>query len=564
MPVVMQAALDIEILPLKPQRLLKLLAPTERQPRNFSVGVVLRRPDNFTAVIGQFLRRTQVIELVVKRASLARAFAVEHGQWAEGARFVNIAAVVLAAAFSDEVVALPEELGGFAVDGFSDAAAKSVVAVTRATSVRGRDADQAMLAVVGIFGDEFLPSAATFADQVAEGVVVVMPVALHEQAIAFYGSHTGAVLHQQVAGRVVGEAFRWVVAGVAHAGQAVEGVVVITALAVAAVGDGRQVAVDRVGVVAQVQRPGVLIDRVCLQAALFVVVVAAGELALLALLFAAKRELVGGERRAVEVDGGQRATLGVVVIEFAAVRQAHAVELATGVVAVAQGAPALVLGDQTVLSVVLEFQWMIVTVVDADQSAEAVIAIFDLDAIGQRFDQQPPCRISLISGNPLRAVVAELGFFQQVSIEVVGVRRALAIESGFLSDQSARCVVQAILFAGFVFDFREQQLRVVVAIAELRAVGVDPAADQMQTIDVFVAGNEAKLVAFGGDFSVGVVAKGARGPRRKCRLNQSPNGVPPVVSERSVFILIGNPSTQRVVGKPPQPTVRQSFFNQLP
>src|SRR5690606_25658544 len=98
--------------------------------RDFSVGVVLRRPDNFATKVRQFLRRTKVIELVVKRASLARAFAVEHGQWAKSAGFVDVAAGMLAAAFGDEVVALPEEFGGVTVDGFGDAAAEGVVAVT--------------------------------------------------------------------------------------------------------------------------------------------------------------------------------------------------------------------------------------------------------------------------------------------------------------------------------------------------------------------------------------------------------------------------------------------------
>ena len=192
--------------------------------------------------------------MVVERASLARAFAVEHGQWAEAAGFVDVAAVVLAAAFGDEVVALPEEFGGVAVDGFGDAAAEGVVAVAGAATVRGSDADQAVLAVVAVFGDEFLRGAAAFADQVAEGVVVVVAVALHQQAVAYDVRGAGAVLHQQVAGRVVGEAFRWVVAGVADAGQAVERVVVVVALAVAGVGDAVEIAVGAVGIVAAIQR----------------------------------------------------------------------------------------------------------------------------------------------------------------------------------------------------------------------------------------------------------------------------------------------------------------------
>ena len=221
---------------------------------------------------------------------------------------------------------------------------------------------------------------------------------------------------------------------------------------------------------------------------------------------------MAGEPRAVEVDGGQRAALGVVVVEFAAVRQAQALELAAGVVAITQGAPALMFGDQPVLLVVLEFQRMVVAVVDADQAAEAVVAVFDLDAVGQGFDQQPPGRIPLVSGDQLRTVSTELGFLQQLAIEVVGVRGALAVEAGFLSDQAAGGVVQPIFFAGFVFDFREQQLRVVVAVLQLGAVGIEAAADQVQVVEVFVARDAAEFVAFGGDFSVGVVAVGAVAP----------------------------------------------------
>ncbi len=146
--------------------------------RNFAVGVVLRRPDNLPTKIGQFLRCAEVVELVVKRAGLARAFAIEHRQRAEAAGFVHVAAVVFAAAFGDEVVALPEKFGGVAVDGFGDAAAEGVVAVAGGAAIRGGDADQAVLAVVAVVGDEFLCGATAFADEVAEGVVVVVAVAL--------------------------------------------------------------------------------------------------------------------------------------------------------------------------------------------------------------------------------------------------------------------------------------------------------------------------------------------------------------------------------------------------
>ncbi len=141
----------------------------------------LRRPDDFTAVVGQFLRGAEVVEVVVERAGVLRAFAVEQGQGAEAAGFVEVAAVVGLAAFGDEVVALPEKLCGLAVDGLGDASAEGVVAVGRFAAVGRGEAGQAVLAVVGVGRDGL---AAAFADQVAVGVVVVMPVGVAQQAVA--------------------------------------------------------------------------------------------------------------------------------------------------------------------------------------------------------------------------------------------------------------------------------------------------------------------------------------------------------------------------------------------
>lgn len=59
MPVVVQTALDVEVLPTETQWLVKLLASTECQVRDFAVGVVLRRPDKLAAKIRQFLRCAQ-------------------------------------------------------------------------------------------------------------------------------------------------------------------------------------------------------------------------------------------------------------------------------------------------------------------------------------------------------------------------------------------------------------------------------------------------------------------------------------------------------------------------
>ena len=393
MPVVMQASFRIEILPLKPQRLIKHLMGVAVESSQAAIGCVSGGPDDVAAVVGEFLRCAEVVELVVERAGLVWAFAVEHGERAESAGFVEVAAVVILAAFGDEVVALPEELGGFAIDGFADAAAEGVVAVGRLAAVGQGGADQPMLAVVAVFGDEFLRSAAALADQVAEGVVVVMAVALHQQAIAFDGGRAWAILHQQVAGRVVGEAFRLLIAGVADADQAVERIVLVAALAVTGVGDAVEIAVGAVGIVAAIQRLVVLADSVGFQTALVVVLILAEQQALLAVLFATGEEGMRRQSGAVEVDGRQCTALGVVVIEFAVVRQAQVIELTAGVIAIAQRAPALMLGDQPILLVVLELQRMVVAVVDADQSAEAVVAVLDVDAVGQGLDQQPSSRI---------------------------------------------------------------------------------------------------------------------------------------------------------------------------
>ncbi|MOA04075.1 hypothetical protein D3C78_1236090 [compost metagenome] len=212
MAVVVQSAFGVEVLALETQRLFQLFAAAMGDLVDFAVAGVSRRPDDFAAVVGEFLRGAEVVELVVERAGFFRAFAVEQCQRAEGAGFVDVAAVFVFAAFGDEVVALPEEFGDLAVDDFADTPAEGVVLVRRGLAVGAGQADQAVLAVVAVFGDESVRAAATFADQVAEGVVVVVAVALHQQAIALYLARARAVLHQQVAGRVVGEAFRQFVA----------------------------------------------------------------------------------------------------------------------------------------------------------------------------------------------------------------------------------------------------------------------------------------------------------------------------------------------------------------
>ncbi|WP_441344272.1 hypothetical protein [Pseudomonas syringae] len=82
---------------------------------------------------------------------------------------------------------------------------------------------------------------------------------------------------------------------------------------------------------------------------MFIVLILTEQQTLLALLLAACAELMSGQARAVEVDAAQLSATLVVVIEFAAVRQAALAQLAKRVVLVAGGAPALMLGDQAVL-----------------------------------------------------------------------------------------------------------------------------------------------------------------------------------------------------------------------
>ncbi len=256
-----------------------------------------------------------------------------------------------------------------------------------------------MLAVVAVGADQGL--AAAFADQVAEGVVVVVAVALLQQAVALEGGRAGAVLHQQVAGRVVAEVFRRLAVGKVDAGQAIQRVVLVAA-AVSVVGKGLQVALGAVGIIAPEQLLlSTLPHGLGLETALFIVVVVTEQLALLALPFAPAVKAVFGQARAVEVDGGQCATRGMVVVELAVVRQAQVVEAPASVVAITQGAPALVLADQAVLGVVFEGQRMIAAVVDVDQSAQLVVAVFDGLAVGQGLDPQPPGRVALVLGEPL-------------------------------------------------------------------------------------------------------------------------------------------------------------------
>ncbi len=130
-------------------------------------------------------------------------------------------------------------------------------------------------------------------------IVIVMVVALHQQAVAFDVGQVGSrlvALAEQVACRVMSEAFR---GAATHVDQTVERIVMIATVAFSTVVDACQIAICVVRVVAMEQMAVLLANAVCLQSALFIVLVLAKQQPLLALLFAAGVELVRGQARAV-------------------------------------------------------------------------------------------------------------------------------------------------------------------------------------------------------------------------------------------------------------------------
>ena len=117
MAVVVQPAFLIEILTLETQRIVDF---SDVEAGDFPVGTVMRRPDDFAIRGGEFLRGAQVVELVVVGLGFLGAEAFQQRQRAKAVWFIEIAAMPIRVVFGDEFVALPEELGGDAVDGFAD------------------------------------------------------------------------------------------------------------------------------------------------------------------------------------------------------------------------------------------------------------------------------------------------------------------------------------------------------------------------------------------------------------------------------------------------------------
>ncbi|OIN43984.1 hypothetical protein BFL39_28005, partial [Pseudomonas azotoformans] len=245
----------------------------------------MRRPDDFAIRGGEFLWGAQVVKLVVVGLGFPGAEAFQQRQRTEAVRFVEVAAVPIGVVFGDEFVALPEKLGRNPINGFADTPPKRVVAVAGGLAVGRLNADQTVLAVVAVFGDECVAFATSFANQVAEGVVVIVVIALDHQAVAGDDVGAGAVVHEQVAGGVVAEAFLLAL-GVIGAGEAVEWVVVVAVFALAGVEQAGEVAGFVVVVVASVERAFGVVDALVEQASLVVVLVVAEQVSLGALLFA--------------------------------------------------------------------------------------------------------------------------------------------------------------------------------------------------------------------------------------------------------------------------------------
>ena len=138
MPVVVQPAFRVEILALKTQRIIDY---SHIEPGYFPVGAIVRGPDDFAIGVCQFLGCSKVVQLVVVGLGFCRTEVFQQGQRAKAVRFVEVAAMALRVVFGDQFVALPEELRCHAFNGFSDASAKRVVAVTGALPVGGCDTD---------------------------------------------------------------------------------------------------------------------------------------------------------------------------------------------------------------------------------------------------------------------------------------------------------------------------------------------------------------------------------------------------------------------------------------
>ncbi|KRP41718.1 hypothetical protein TU73_25470, partial [Pseudomonas libanensis] len=127
MTVVVQPAFLIEVLPLETQWIVDF---AYIKPGDLAVGAVVGGPDDFACGVGEFLWCTEVVELVVVGRCGLWAVAFQQCQWTEAAGLVDVAAVTLCMVLGNQLVALPEKLGGLALHGLADAPPEWVIAVT--------------------------------------------------------------------------------------------------------------------------------------------------------------------------------------------------------------------------------------------------------------------------------------------------------------------------------------------------------------------------------------------------------------------------------------------------
>ncbi|VVN73899.1 hypothetical protein PS687_05727 [Pseudomonas fluorescens] len=85
----------------------------------------------------------------------------------------------------------------------------------------------------------------------------------------------------------------------------------------------------------------------------------------------------------------------------------------------------------------------------------------------------------------------------------------------------------------------------------------------MQAVRVFIAGDVAQFIAFGGDFSVGVVAVFPARAAGQYEASQPTDSIPLVLGQRALFILTGNLPAQVVVAIALDATIGQLLFKQL-
>ncbi len=109
MAVVVQPAFLIEVLALEAQRVVDF---SYVQAADFTVGAVVRGPDDFAIWGGEFLWRADVVELVMVGLRFFWTETFQQRQRAKAVGFVEVTALAVRVVFGDEFVALPEELGG--------------------------------------------------------------------------------------------------------------------------------------------------------------------------------------------------------------------------------------------------------------------------------------------------------------------------------------------------------------------------------------------------------------------------------------------------------------------